>query len=492
MVLSLNCFSQNRNSVWCFGDSAGIDFSNVNNPTSLVSAMRGRGACVSICDTLGSILFYGNTYSGMAETLLWNSQHDTLDNSDTLIGEGYYNELQIVPFPNNSNKYYLFQTGIAGFFDGVYYSVIDMTLDGGLGSVILKNQQIFNNRVADCIQAIRHGNGRDWWVITKVSSTNLSQLNRFIVFQVTPNGVSNPVSYDFGFATDQDFQKIIFNCEGSKIMNINTTGYMCEFDFDRCNGVISNPHVIYPELSAGPFNRIFWEGSYSPNDSLFYIATSRYFGVNYGYLLQYDLTSNLISNSCDTLDSAMVTIGAGSVRLAPDGKIYYSRAYENPLINSFPYADTMYNYINMNLSVINDPNNLGAACNFQPFSFYLGGKRTYYGLPNNPNYDLGPLIGSVCDTLTTVSSFIPIKEAEMYVYYHPSWQTLFVNAQNIKDKNCLLQIFDINGRCVFAFHDKAVNGYFTHDVPLPTTANGIYLLKLTTEKETLTTKFVKQ
>ncbi|MBL0341878.1 MAG: hypothetical protein IPP71_13625 [Bacteroidetes bacterium] len=57
----------------------------------------------------------------------------------------------------------------------------------------------------------------------------------------------------------------------------------------------------------------------------------------------------------------------------------------------YPYPD-IYNMYNMNLSVINQPDSLGATCDFQPYSFYLGGKRTYVGLPNNPDYELGPLI----------------------------------------------------------------------------------------------------
>ena len=186
----------------------------------------------------------------------------------------------------------------------------------GLGEVIIKGQQITNHRIADCLQAVKHGNGRDWWLITKFADTNLTTLNRFIVFLVTPNGISNPVFYDFNVATDMDFQKIIFNTAYTKIMCLNILGYMCEFDFDRCSGVISNPHVIYPEITTFPYNRVFWEGAYSPDDSVFYATTSRASGNNYGYLLQYDLTATDISASCDTLDSATVPIGTGAVRLA--------------------------------------------------------------------------------------------------------------------------------------------------------------------------------
>jgi hypothetical protein len=317
----------------------------------------------------------------------------------------------------------------------------------GLGEVIIKGQQISNHRIADCLQAVKHGNGRDWWLVTKMSDANLTHTDRFIEYLITPSGISGPFHFDFGIAFDQDFQKIIFNTTCSKIMNINTVGYMCEFDFDRCSGVISNPHVIYPEITTFPYNRIFWEGAYSPDDSVFYATTNTVSGVNYSYLLQYDLTAFDIPASCDTLDSAIVPIGTGAVRLAPDGKIYFSRAYKSLTANSYPYADTMYNYINMNLGVINEPNSLGATCNFQPFSFYLGGKRTYLGLPNNPDYDLGALAGSVCDTITGIAPS-PLERVGVRFYPNPASENVLFEYDSIFGENSSLVIYNNMGMMV--------------------------------------------
>jgi len=462
--------AQNRNSIWCFGDSAGINFSNINNPVPYYSAMRGRGSCASIADDTGNLLFYGNTYLYL--TLVWNALNDTMTNSYPMGGGGVYNELQIVPFPDGQNKYYLFYKNVTGGLDGIFYAIIDMnTVWGtpGLGEVIIKGQQITNHRIADCLQAVKHGNGRDWWLVTKFSDANLTTLNRFAVFLITPNGISTPVFYDFNDAMDMDFQKIIFNNSYTKIMNINLYGYMCEFDFDRCSGVISNPHVIYPEITSLPYNRVFWEGAYSPNDSVFYIATNRYSLLLNCYLLQFDLTASDISASCDTLDDYFQPIGPGAVRLAPDGKIYYSRGYESPGVNSYPYADSMYNYINMNLSVINEPDNIGAACNYQPFSFYLGGKRTYYGLPNNPDYDLGALAGSVCDTITGIAPS-PLERGEVRIFPNPVNTVLTITGLKADDNT--LTVYDGTGKCIYKtdVHNEQ------HSLNVSSYPSGIYLL----------------
>ena len=73
--------AQNRNSIWCFGDSAGINFININNPVPFTSSVEGRGSCVSIADNNGNLLFYSNTWMYIARTIVWNALHDTMTNS---------------------------------------------------------------------------------------------------------------------------------------------------------------------------------------------------------------------------------------------------------------------------------------------------------------------------------------------------------------------------------------------------------------------------
>jgi len=44
------------------------------------------------------------------------------------------------------------------------YAVIDMSLNGGLGKVILKHQ-IMLDTSSERVEGIRHCNGKDWWII---------------------------------------------------------------------------------------------------------------------------------------------------------------------------------------------------------------------------------------------------------------------------------------------------------------------------------------
>jgi Secretion system C-terminal sorting domain len=492
---NFSIFSQNQNSIWCFGDSAGIDFSNINNPIPIISSVSSRGSCASISDSAGDLLFYTNTRTGFSGNTVkvWNKNHQIMQNGDSIVGENWFNELVIVPFPDSINKYYLFSIGITGSSQvGMYYSVIDMLLNSGLGEVTQKNIPLLNDEMADCVRAIKHGNGRDFWVVAKLSSISLTHINRFFVFYIGTPGISLPIIQDFGNAIDGDAQRFCFSNDGNKIMLTNTLGFMCEYDFDRCTGLISNPNIIFPEQTAN-FTRLFWEGAYAPNDSLFYVTTTWYsFPNDTSRLLQYNLFASNIPTSCDTLFEVSHPIQPAAVRLAPDNKIYVTSFYDcQCLPNSFPYPDSVRNMFNENLSVVATPNNDGTACNFQPFSFYLGGKRTYSGLPNNPNYELGRWIGSPCDTLT-VGVDLPIKnDAALFTFYHNTWKKLFINANSLRGKNCLLQIFDLNGKHIFSTAGKTQPPYFTQDIDLAGWSDGLYIVKLTTEKEKVTNKFVK-
>ncbi|MBK7388266.1 MAG: hypothetical protein IPI23_04080 [Bacteroidetes bacterium] len=65
-VFSGSCIAQKRNAVWCFGDSAGIDFSNLGSPQVFSTSLDTRGSCASIADTSGQLLFYAETNGNLS------------------------------------------------------------------------------------------------------------------------------------------------------------------------------------------------------------------------------------------------------------------------------------------------------------------------------------------------------------------------------------------------------------------------------------------
>ena len=179
-----------------------------------------------------------------------------------------------------------------------------------------------------------------------------------------------------------------------------------------------------------------------------------------------------------------------NMKLAPDNKIYITTGDE---IASIPYPDSLFTTINNNLSVINYPDSLGPACDFQPFSFYLGGARTYYGLPNNPDYELGAWVGSPCDTLSVGLTPNPTTEASwMQAWYNHEWNMIHVNAAQLKGKKGVLRLFDMEGRIVFEKPAEVIaGGYYTTEINMENLANGVYVVNLVTEQDKISSKIGK-
>ena len=494
LLNSLAGYSQNRNNIWCFGDSSGIDFGTIPNPVTFRSSVVSRGSCVSVADTTGNLIFYAftSTFSSDSSTVVMNSTNQTLQNSQSIIGSSLYNELVIVPNPNMVDSYYLFCGSVTDPIPkGFFYSKIDMTQNGGLGAVVQKNVRLNSFRNGDCVTAIKHGNGKDWWVFSKYSNINGTTFNRFYTYLITQDSVHTPLVQNFNNATDGDFQRIIFNSDGTKFMQINALGLIQEFNFDRCTGIISNPTIIFPELPVGIHGKNFWTGAYSADDSKFYAAT-QIFSVSINptsRLFQFDLTAPNIAASIDTLWEIQYPAQCGTLRLAPDNKIYFSTFYDFGF-PGYPYPDTAYNQYNSNLSVINFPDSAGSACGFVPHGFSLGGYRAYYGLPNNPKYDLGPLVGSGCDTITSNSEAHYDSATNLFVFNDSEWDIAFVNAKNLKGKTGILICYDIQGREIFKEPLQTTNGYYTKDLATHSFSKGMYMVQLITDKEKLSKKFV--
>jgi hypothetical protein len=172
----LTAYTQNSNSIWIFGDSAGIDFSDINNPIPIVSGMDGRGSCSSVADSNGNLILYSAVLGYLNtdwNTRIFNSQNQILQNCDSITGEAWYNENITIPRPNHHNQFFTFSVGLdAPNNQGCFYSISDMNLNFGQGGVVKQNIKINNATSGDCLTAIKHGNGSDWWVLNKYSKVN--------------------------------------------------------------------------------------------------------------------------------------------------------------------------------------------------------------------------------------------------------------------------------------------------------------------------------
>jgi len=510
--LSSQLNAQFTDRYWAFGDSSAINFKNLSNPSYDTSIVRVRGTCASICNSIGNLILYAaspniSTWQGVGSYdfgYLVNSTHQLISNGDSLKANLWYQEMTIVPDPGNSNRFYVFHSGVTTTpIPGFYYTVVDMSMNNGLGYVVQKNIRLENFPVCDGMASVKHGNGRDWWVVIKNWNPNIA-LDEFYVYKISPSGVTKmPVQHIGTPYSGGGFSKFKFNSIGSKLYATQLASFVERYDFDRCTGLLSNTLTINPkDNNQSPPNRYYWSHALSPDESKLYIS-SIYNGTNSdtSYLFQYDLTAPNFLATEDTIYTFNRNSAngggpvAGLLQLGPDGKIYLSTIYETQDCGySWLYCDTSSFFTeNMNLSVINHPDSLGVACDFQPYSFYLGGHRSYLGLPNNPNYELGKLVGSPCDTLGTVGiNEVFGGKQNLFVYYDTDWQKTFINAKGLTGKNYNLMVYDITGKVILTLSGSLTSEFYTYSMPMESFANGLYVISLVTENEKLTNKIIKK
>ncbi|MEO7081349.1 MAG: hypothetical protein ABIY71_07465, partial [Flavobacteriales bacterium] len=129
----------------------------------------------------------------------------------------------------------------------LYLTTVDMSLDGGLGGVVSKNQVLLHDTLnVGKITAVRHANGRDWWVFCHKWGTNAYK--RLLV---TPEGISVDGSQSIGVVRVADAGQVCFSPDGSRFAYFYAGPSGLEiFDFDRCTGLFSNPLHI-PIVATG-------------------------------------------------------------------------------------------------------------------------------------------------------------------------------------------------------------------------------------------------
>ena len=429
----------NKNTVWCFGDSALIDFTIKSNPTVGNSSVRARGSCASISNNNDSLLFYAQTdhkIPGIYEgACVWNKNHNLMDRGDSLQGGGWYQEITIVPIPSIANKYFLFAVTIGGFPFGLWQSEINMSINNGLGKVVKKNKKICPYQQVDGINAVKHGNGRDWWIFTRRFDKFLNGSNFWDIYLVTDSGVTDSVNQQVGTANVAGLAFTAISKNGKRVAFVNNMNLIEVFDFDRCTGIISNPITIQQQT---PFAGDEFTGvAFSANGNVLYV--SNYTTTS---LIQYDLTAaNIGASKFIVYKDTNPNVIYGGLALAPDDKIYHTW-----------WGCT-------HLGVINNPDSLSKQCNYAPNSFYLGGKHSNMSLPNNPNYELGPDTGSVCDSLGLGVETTPSTENSLFSIV-PNPSTGQINLILLNDKTTQptlnIKIFNYIGDVVYNANFKNV------------------------------------
>ncbi len=217
-------FGQSEASYWYFGFNAGLRFDYQAGTVTTITdgQIYTLEGCTSISDADGNLLFYSDGQT------VWNRNHQIMPNGDYFSGTGLLGDPSstssglIVPKPEDPNKYYIFTvdephhenaatypnqflgpylngTTIPqvddGFNNGFNYSLVDMTLNGGLGDVDADEKNIHlvtydendileaSYKCSEKITAVRAEDCSSFWVITHFG-------DKFYSFKVGIGGVT--------------------------------------------------------------------------------------------------------------------------------------------------------------------------------------------------------------------------------------------------------------------------------------------------------------
>lgn len=131
-------YNSPENSIWKFGGGAGFNF---NTMTATMSVMAALECAQSVADANGNLRFYtdGNR--------IWDAGNNPMPSANPIFPAPLVNVTQstvqgalIVPFINDNNKYYVFSLSAQELANNeggkLYYSVVDMSLNNGLGDIV--------------------------------------------------------------------------------------------------------------------------------------------------------------------------------------------------------------------------------------------------------------------------------------------------------------------------------------------------------------------
>lgn len=422
---------------WLFGYSnSGRSMVNFDSlpPTPYLKTrkMNFREAQATMSDRNGNLLFYTNG--------IWiaNSTGDTLQNGTGLSVGSFYDQfvndgipapqaVMFLPNPADSNLYAMFyQTytvDVNGYLQppALFYCEIDMSLDNGLGAVTQKNIPLVQDTlIASELTACKHGNGRDWWIITHRYNSNL-----YYKFLLTPSGIQGPFSQNIGTVMYvRGPSQSSFSPDGKKFACYHPLEDLDIMDFDRCSGMFSNfIHIaINDSAAAGGV-------AFSLNSKLLYVSSLK-------YVYQFDLNATSVDSSKITVatwdgfysPSPPFATNFYLSQLAPDGKIY---------INSTNGV--------LDMHVINYPDSSGLGCNLTQHSFHLPAYNART-IPNHPNYFLEADSGSVCDSLMLAEqpNFLG-RESSISVFPNPAQNHFYISQHNPMKGKKLFSLYNSFG-----------------------------------------------
>ncbi len=430
-------YAQGYNNLWFmgYGNYAALPFGGTNIDFFSGSAnayfepnrsMEFSATVVNVTDSLGQLLFYSNgawiANRNNTQMVNGDSLNPSWNTSNNYVyGLNLVNSHLAIKMPGNDSLYYLFHQTLDHVFpyypDKCYFSVINMNGDSGNGEVIQKNTVFINDTLATQMSACKHANGRDWWIIIPEAFSP-----GYYIYLFNPSGLQFVCKQTIGTRWFLFGGQSAFSRDGSLYAMYDSRNDLEVFDFDRCSGLFSNARqvAIYDTMNSTGV-------AISPNNRFIY-------GSSGLYLYQFDLQNlqNYQTFTWDSFRSPSFNLPTlfFTEELMPDNKIY---------INTGSGTEFLH--------IINYPDSLGATCQLAQHSFVLP-TINFHSTPYYPNVFLGPVVGSICDSLSVGLPHNIVQSAGLRLNPNPASNQVWVNYLFPNNRDGWLEIYDPLGKLI--------------------------------------------
>ncbi len=389
--------AQHQYDRWYFGFKQGLDF-RTSPPSMLTDGQTNtiEGSAVYCDPKTGDLLFYTDG------VVVWDRLHRMMPSGKDLIADQSSTQAAlIIPDPAEPKRFYLFHSDQSGYTrptKGVYYSVIDLRLNGGYGDVAIKNQKLIHEGT-EKLTAISLCGGEAYWVIAHELITN-----NYVAWSIDAGGLSlvpvkSSIGVNAGPSPVSGAGYLAASPDGKYLASVIPQPASIEiFKFNFESGQLYS-RIELPAISK-PYGV-----SFSPDNTKLYVMGDR-------ELAQFDLAQwDSTSVAKSRFRIRHTNRSEGALRLGPDKKIYVQE------------SDS--------IGVINYPNSLGDAFGYTPGQYPLipSGQ---FGLPNNIDalggHDCKIPLARIARHQTNIceSTCISFKDSSRYA--PTSWVWLFEGA----------------------------------------------------------------